>query len=217
MEIYGKYSVYLDGSHVGHLTVSQVGLMTEFNCECILATSEVLRLAILCGDKYRVFGVMLPDGDRLRCIKRFSKNELTRMSIDSIDGCKLARAGDSLTPEKPIAVEAAVEEEAESVPPEENAIEPAVAQETVVPEENKLLWQFEERPWELFADEEFRDICKNITGALRMTVEGVTLLAIPLVSGEPFPAMPIFCFGESLQIQGEDYLIFKIKNGELVG
>ena len=54
-----------------------------------------------------------------------------------------------------------------------------------------------------------------LTGALARTEGDVTYLAVPLRAGEPFPLMPIFCFGEPEQIDGADYLVFKLKDGVL--
>lgn len=224
MEIHGEYSVRYGGSPVGHLSVSQKGLMTEFKCECVLATGEILRLAVLSRNRYEILGVMLPDGDRLRYKKSYSKNDLAKMSLDSIDGCKLVRPGDSLLPDHPAPPEEPYVNEPDA--PEEPEIPPELPQPHAPPDPEyiaeshdarEMIWQYEEKPWELFSDAELQRACQNVTGALSMTIEGVTLLAIPFKAGAPFPAMPIFCFGESYNIQEKDYLIFKIKNGNLVG
>jgi hypothetical protein len=54
-----------------------------------------------------------------------------------------------------------------------------------------------------------------MTDTLFRKEDGFTYLAVPIVRGRPFPAMPIFCFGSSRKINGKNYVVFKIKDGEL--
>lgn len=68
----------------------------------------------------------------------------------------------------------------------------------------------------IFQDEILAESCKNVRGALRMETEDGILLAIPAERDEPFPLMPIFCFGMWDQINGKNYIIFKIKDGYIV-
>ena len=58
------------------------------------------------------------------------------------------------------------------------------------------------------------DDTPKIPGALVSERDGVTLLAVPL-GEEEFPLMPVFRFGTPEEIEGEPYLVFGIKNGEI--
>lgn len=76
-------------------------------------------------------------------------------------------------------------------------------------------WIEIEQPGLLFKDPELSGICSGISGALFSEQDGILLLAVPISPTEPFSMMPIFCFGSSGQIGGHEYIIFKIKNGNL--
>jgi len=98
-ELFGEYIVEYNSAKVGLLTVSEHGLMARFTCQCVVATAEVLRLAILSGDRYIPLGVLLPEGDKLHFAKQFSKNDLRMKGLSSIDGCRLVTSRDTLTAE----------------------------------------------------------------------------------------------------------------------
>lgn len=70
-------------------------------------------------------------------------------------------------------------------------------------------------PGNLFADPDVREASAGVYGALTQEQDGLVLLAVPVAQDEPFPMMPVFCFGSSGQIGGREYIIFKIKNGNL--
>ena len=55
----------------------------------------------------------------------------------------------------------------------------------------------------------------NLPGALVSEKGGLTLLAVPL-GDEEFPLMPVFRFGTPEEIEGAPYLVFGIKNGEII-
>ena len=95
-ELFGEYTVAYSNWEVGRLTVSLEGLMVRFTCECVVATAEILRLAILVGDRYVLLGVLLPDGDKLRFTKQYSKIDLQSRGLTSIDGCRLVTGHDAL-------------------------------------------------------------------------------------------------------------------------
>jgi len=96
-ELFGEYTVDYGGTKVGRLTVSGQGLMTRFTCECVVATAEIMRLAILMGDRYIALGVLLPDGDKLHFTKSYSKNDLRQKGLSSIDGARLVGTHDIFT------------------------------------------------------------------------------------------------------------------------
>lgn len=122
---------------------------------------------------------------------------LANMGISEIEACYLIPASQEI--------------EKQSQKPEETGAKNTSA-ETEMP---AVQWEREEYPELLFQDADLAQVCSGVKEALKLTYEGIVFLAIPLSPYEPFPAMPIFCFGESLTIAGKDYIVFKIKNGKL--
>ena len=79
-------------------------------------------------------------------------------------------------------------------------------------------WAQEPEPQRHFSDQELQIVCRSVNGAMKKKGRcGETLLAIPFDTDNPFPLMPIFCFGESIRIHGKSYLMFRIKDGCIVG
>ncbi len=77
-------------------------------------------------------------------------------------------------------------------------------------------WRPEQAAHELFRDTDIADVCRGLKGALRKEQGGKTLLAVPCRGDEPFPMMPVFCFGSCEMIEGEPYVVFGITDGKLV-
>lgn len=77
------------------------------------------------------------------------------------------------------------------------------------------VWYPAENPASLFDDPEIAKSCENVMGALAKTEDDTLLLAVPVSPDEPFSMMPVFCFGSPRQIDGMDYIVFKIKDGYL--
>jgi len=189
-DICGSYDVLFDGRQVGKLVVAHEGLMLRFRCSCRLSTREILRMAVRSGGEYLVLGVLLPDGEFLHFDRRFTRADLAKRGLAVIEDCRLIREGERM------GNQAVVEE---ATPDKEAG------------------WRPEPCPWTLFLDEDLQRTCQSITGALVRETPELLYFAIPFGVGRPFPAMPIFCFGEAGTVQGNEYLIFKIKNGILVG
>jgi len=333
-EMLGEYAVEYGGTKVGKLTVSQAGLKVQFSCVCVVAGGEVLRLAILCGERYVVLGVLFPDGDKLRFRKSYSRHDLQTKGLHTIDGCRLVTKQDVLpapikqpappepkvvpeskpevvsepetTPPKPViplepepvselppvlvpepaslfipasaplpppipepdipaeplpvpepapAPEPMPVSEPKSTPtpidpPPEPTLEPGGREPDFIfsdadvddvdpypappepPQNTSPAWTpvagrepLEPDPvWApvtdlsaLFADPELQAASQSVTGAMIRRQRELTELAVPFTVGTPFPLMPIFCFGQSAEIDGSSYLVFQIKNGNLVG
>ena len=70
-EIYGNYPVKADGNDIGEIEVYKSGLLTVFDAKC-RDIGGVLRLSVY-GDGEGYLGVMMPDGDTLRLVKKFSR------------------------------------------------------------------------------------------------------------------------------------------------
>ena len=77
-------------------------------------------------------------------------------------------------------------------------------------------WRPIDDPSALFNDSDLANACRGVRGALTMDADGVTLLAVPVTPAEPFPLMPVFCFGDPVMIGGLEYMVFKSKNGNFV-
>lgn len=191
-KIYGDYDVLYREDKVGTLRVRQRGLMTEFDCLCTYKAGRVLRLMITSGSTRRDLGVMLPDGEKLKFNKRYSKNGLKQMSINFIEAVYL-------------------------IDDEETSITVSVDNGISSSFNNKNDWLAEVNPQNLFYDQQLRQACKSVKGALiKHLSDGCILLALPFNTGEPFPLIQIFCFGESMSISGKNYLVFRLKDGNLV-
>ena len=76
-------------------------------------------------------------------------------------------------------------------------------------------WTRVETPGMFFSDLSVAEACESVSGALVAARDGFELLAVPISPEEPFPLMPVFCFGSSEIIAGREYIIFKIKDGNL--
>ncbi len=76
-------------------------------------------------------------------------------------------------------------------------------------------WSELKEPGEYFADPDLKSSCKGARGVLVSNEGELTRLAFPLRKGSPFALMPAFCLGNPAVIEGNEYLIFKIKNGSL--
>lgn len=97
-DLFGEFTVLHKGESVGTLSVGAAGLMTEFICECVYPTAQVLRLAVLAGNDRAVLGVMMPEEDKLRFRKKYSKNDLSAMKIQSIEGALLITSEEASSP-----------------------------------------------------------------------------------------------------------------------
>jgi hypothetical protein len=233
----GNFSVVADGKNVGSVHIEQNGLMTVFNCACSYKSNDVLRLAAVCGGHYVPLGVMAPDAGVLRLKKSYSKNALISVGYNDPTAYHLIRAGEVYTgapASAPENNETASEEvvyndfpdptdyyyepepEAEPVPRASEAV-PQTAQ---VNPSGKMPnaeggWVHIANPCVLFSDLGAQESCEGVSNALTMERDGYVLLAVPVSPNEPFPMMPVFCFGSSGEVSGQDCVIFKIRNGNL--
>lgn len=76
-------------------------------------------------------------------------------------------------------------------------------------------WVREDEPRRLFEDAELKRVCLDMYDTLSAVSGEKVLLAVPIESRRPFPAMPIFCFGEAKRIGGRDYVVFTLRDGQL--
>ncbi len=188
--ICGKYEVFYNGSSVGNLSVSESGIKFLFECTCSLPGNTVFRLVCVSFNTPVSIGILIPQDSVLKLKKSFSKNELLSLGLKNITSCFITETSNDFL----------------KIPPKK-------------PEKSnfseKLFWEPEHFPELLFTEEEITHVLTGVSGSLKLKYKGFIFLAIPLLPNEPFPAMPIFCFGETANIGGEEYIVFKIKNGKL--
>ncbi len=288
----GDFPVSYNAQTVGNVSVTQNGLMTVFNSTCNPGSSEVLRLAAVCGGNYVMLGVMMPDSAGAVHIKKsYSKNALTGMGYTAPESFYLVRPNEAFSsnesvpppetaeiapqtgskqPEaarpaqqssgqqhnmKPTQKQLPVPErmppfklppDRQTQPQTQTQAQPKVmspnsdnpadkaasqaapgsteqdeahakpeAAPNEEPPENLEGWSKTDNAAALFRDPEFAQVCRSVKNALTKKTGETTLLAVPIAQDEPFPMMPVFCFGESGRIAGREYIIFKIKNGKL--
>lgn len=216
-DLLGEYSVIYDGCAVGKLMIYQEGLHTIFNCTCTYESAEILRLAVISDQEFIPIGVMLPRDETMTLKKNFSKNTLRSMGITKIQSCHLIRAGASYAKKD---IPAEDQNEREILPATAIEQDPRTTVDHLVkkscPNDNHELWQLRKDPSALFSDPDLAEISMKIAGALTRVGDDLTFLAVPVSQNKPFPMMPIFCFGNLEFIDGESYLIFKIRDKILV-
>lgn len=76
-------------------------------------------------------------------------------------------------------------------------------------------WKPIPNPGILFKDFGVQEACVDIPNAHIKEHEDCMLLAVPVTPTEPFPMMPVFCFGSSGKVDEQDCIVFKIRNGNL--
>ncbi len=100
--------------------------------------------------------------------------------------------------------------------PAEQAHEPGPVSDALVVVPSALSsWTKIPNPGILFDDHSIQETCEGLSNALIMEQDEYVLLAVPVLATEPFPMMPVFCFGRSGDIDDQEYIIFKIKNRNL--
>ena len=190
----GSYKVTYDGMEAGQLEISKNGTYFVFTFTGSTFFSDILRLVCFCGETPVPIGIPVPDGSRLSLKKQISKSSLSALGLTAIDKCILVPASVKFSAEK--------------------KAEPASADTS--PEVEEAEWVDDYEPWLLFEDEELKSACLGLKGALKQNCFDCTKLAVPVSTSEPFPMMPVFCFGEAQFINGRQYVVFVLKNGQLV-
>ena len=206
---YGDFDVYIDESAAGTLKILKSGLLTCFECTAKADTDSVLRLAADVGGRYEVIGVMMPEDGALHLKKYFTKNDLyiknlsdakRYLLIEHDAEYKPAEILRDDTPEEPVtACEAPVMQEADAP----------------VQDEGSSLWQPCAYPEKLFNDAEAGAAIAGCSGVITSEKDGFTFVAVPVDPGRPFPAMPVFFFGTQGRINDNDYLVFRLKDGQI--
>ena len=189
----GSYAVTLGGVCVGTLNVFGDGAFTVFEFHGEASGLSPMRLCCRCGDCVVPVGIPVPENGVLRLRKRFTKNTLRTAGLSQIDGCALAPLSDPVSLARIFS-------------------DPPARGETMRDGE----WECEYEPWGMFDDDDIKNACRGISGALRRRRGDLDCLAVPVSPYEPFPIMPVFCFGEIEEINGRQYVVFNVKSGKLV-
>lgn len=189
----GSYAVTLDGGRIGTLNVFGDGGFTVFEFHGEAGGLSPMRLCCRCGDAVVPIGIPVPENGALRLRKRFTKNALRTAGLSHIDGCALAPLSEPVSRARLFADP--------PDPPEKN---------------DDGEWRCEYEPWNMFTDDDIKNACRGISGALRRRRGDIDELAVPVSPYEPFPMIPVFCFGEIEEINGRQYVVFTVKSGKLV-
>ncbi len=181
----GTYNVMFEGESIGEAYVNDDGIRVKFDMQCKIVDEKIYRLYCIQGRAAAPIGIAVPERGRLRLKKTVSKKELTYRGITEIDGFELRAAS--------------------SVPSAEKQMK----------ESSDGVWRRITDASHLFEDKDIAEACRNLPSALAMKSGGAEYLAISASPEQPFPMMPVFCFGEERYINGRSYIVFKIKNGKL--
>ncbi|MDR0904911.1 MAG: hypothetical protein LBN00_01840 [Oscillospiraceae bacterium] len=213
-----KFNVTRNDLVYGVAAVTRNGLMTEIDFSGTAPDEKIYRLAAVCNGGYVTLGVAAPDDNgKLSFRKSYSKNALRDLGFADPDGFALVLPGESVSAPEPAAPVFAPA-------PTPAPTTAAAAPEPPAPLSEGGVAQRQGELSPLFAPladasslfAEPSGYCDGeLTGALARREGGITYLAVPLDAGEPFPLIPVFCFGEPERIDGRDFLVFKLNNGIL--
>ena len=222
-DISGIYNVIYNEKNVGTVEVSKRGPRTLFLGECATLGDEVFRLAAETKKGIAVIGVMMPSGGKLSIKKEMTQNDLNEKGIESLE--RFIITGQETVQRGGQKAERGLSDilEEHSVKNVENGNDKNsdIAGKKLGEQDSKILNSPDEaRTWKeidsiegVISNDEVVKSGGSLTGALLRECGQMQLLAVPLSSEEPFPLMSIFCFGTEERVNGNDYIVFKIKNG----
>lgn len=210
MDISGTYKVMYEGDTAGQLEIRKEGLVTVFDCICSLVSRSVLRLYVVSGGNTIPLGVVIPCSSSLTLSRKLTKNDLEKLGLtDRITSVYLSSDG-AYTHEK------TSEKSSAGSTGTGDTSSTGDTGKSGNRSEECTGWLAEREPWKLFSREDISDSCRAIKGALVKFDGDTSYLAVPISSSEPFPPMPIFCFGTMESIEGRDYIVFTMKNGRFI-
>ena len=173
--------------NIGYARIERVGI--RFFVSADVKTSDAaapFRLAAVCKNRLIPFGVMLPGNGGFTYGKMFTSVALREMGISEIDCFTII--GD--IPQNKVSLK-------------------------VNANSGSVKWEKEDDPGALLEEGEFRRIFSACKDTLVRREKDIVYLAIPVIKGEKFPAMPVFCLGEVRKINDGLYLVFKVYKGKL--
>jgi len=182
----GTYAIKYEGREVGTLNVYSEGLMTVFSAET-LPLAGVWRLAVISQGRTVPIGVLAPSRRGLYLKKSFTKNMLAELNISDIEAAVLFSQEQAAGSQVQFSQDQAVGSPWKEVP----------------------------EPSGLFSDVDLKVACRGAKGVMALREGDVTKAAFPIRSDAPFALMPAFCLGKPMKIDGRDYLVFSIRDGEI--
>ena len=184
---YGNFEVYAKESAVGEAQITEEGIRTRIKCSAKYESDDVLRLAADVGERYEYIGVMMPREDGLFFEKTFTKNDLYAKNLHKTVRYVLVSQNETY----------------EKAKPEEKKTDERV-------------WSGCADPMKYFDDVESGAALSRFDGVLKSEKEGITYIAVPIDREKPFPALPIFYFGQRESLHGEEFVVFALKDGQLL-
>ena len=237
IELTGNYPIIIDGQESGSITVTHQGLYWIFTAKCEMQKS-ILRLSVYGDGAEGYLGVMIPESDGLSLNKKLSREALKDFPriIDYAGKSGEAPPKKNIEEDSPAGEQADEEQAAESDEPEpvvearENDPKEPTPQEGVMPPPEAQKPQqsppeaqeaAQDPPWRpcalpcsLFSDIGAKSASGEIKGAMTAKDGGFTLLAVPLSLAPQIGQNSILCFNKSTVIDGNTYVVCKIKNGK---
>ena len=183
-----EYNITYKNENVGMVLIKQIGIRYEILAEVRFINCETpFRLAAICGDDCVPLGVMIPDGAGFSYRRTYTKSAFHELGFEKLIGFEIICATKPERAPKPESTRVGDSE-----------------------------WTAIAEPAELFDEGQFRRIFSDCEGCLVRKSGEIKYLAIPLLKERAFPAMPVFCLGESWKIRGKLYMVFKIMRGKLL-
>ncbi len=188
----GSYALPFAGGESGKVCVKKEGMFLVFEAELPECSSDAAVYAECGGLKKEIGRVTPRTGGSAHMKKRMSPAALKAAGIEGI-------------------------EKIESFSASCDAPAPYPAPPPTVEESMDETWQPCADPGALFSDQDARESCRGVQGALTSRDgAGIVKLALPLEFGKPFLPMPIFTYGSWKKIDGRGYLVFSIRGGRPV-
>ena len=212
----GSYIVSLNGKNIGEANVYDDGLRVKITMRCQKYDDRIYRLYFRDGENKISVGVAMPANDTLKLDKSMSRRELHRLGVTCISECFLSANENGGQKAAENANDAAnLPETADSGEIQGKA--PVQERESggAPREQEKIVWKKVDDISPLFKSGEVAQDFEEPVGALYRKDGEFEYIAISASPDEPFPLMPVFCFGEQQSIDGKEYIVFKIKNGKL--
>lgn len=185
---YGNFDVYIEDAAVGSVEVMCDGILTRVKCKAEYESHEVMRLAADVGDRFEIIGVMMPRKNGFGLDKCFTKNEIYRKNLEN--AAKYVLISENTVYEK------------------EN--------EETCEESDQRVWVKCGDPASLFDDRESGAAISRCGAVLKAEHDGLTYIAVPVSRENPFPALPIFYFGQREKLGDAEFLVFTLKDGQLI-
>ncbi len=183
-----EYQVYFNGRCIGCCIIEKQGIRYKIYARVTVADlDKPFRLSAICGDSMVNLGVMVPKCDAYQFSRIYTNAAFRELGLENVSGFTITS----------------------------DLFE--VLDEVSGQTENVLSkWNHIAEPGTLLEEGEFRRIFSQCSNTIVCCEENITYLAVPVIHGEEFPAMPVFCLGEARKINGGIYLVFKIRNGKLI-